>query len=156
MIALFLFAVFIAVFATSNGFNISNSELMKEEILLRQLASNKMSEIIENPPKEFSKSLTLGPGDTKTIEGFENYTSTVVYKELLLPDYKKMMGISEEDANENKSNQFEEKIYEKVRDNLEEIIWQVEVTVKNKVTEYSYSLSTWLYNHKAKVDVQTF
>jgi len=157
MIAIFLFAVFFAVYATSNGFNIASSEQLKEEILLRQLAQNKINEIIENPPKEFSKSLTLGPGKTKEVKGYENYTTTVVYKEMLLPDYKKMKGLDPEEANEqNSNNQFEEKVYDKVKENMEKLIWQVEVTVKNKITEAKYSVSTWLYNQKAKVDVQNF
>ncbi|MDH5581409.1 MAG: prepilin-type N-terminal cleavage/methylation domain-containing protein [Bdellovibrionales bacterium] len=157
MIAIFLFAVFFAVYATSNGFNIASSEQLKEEILLRQLGQNKINEIIESPPEEFTKSLTLGPGKTEEVKGYENYTTTVIYKEMLLPDYRKMKGLdSEESTEQGDYNQFEEKVYDKVKENMEKLIWQVEVTVKNKLTDAKYSISTWLYNQKAKVDVKNF
>ncbi len=157
MIAIFLFAVFFAVYATSNGFNIASSEQIKEEILLRQLAQNKINELIENPPEEFSKALTLGKGETKKVEGYEVYSTTVIYKEMLLPDYKKMKGLDPEAASsQEETNQFEEKVYEKVKENMEKLVWQVEVTVTNTITEAKYSVSTWLYNTKAKVEVENF
>ena len=39
----------------------------------------------------------------------------------------------------------------KIKDNLQEMIWQVEVQVVNKETKATYSLSTWLQNTEAQV-----
>lgn len=154
MIALFLFSIFIAVFATSQGYNLADSELLKEEILLKQLTENKLNELILSPPKTFSKSLTIGGGTVKAIEGFDNYESKVTYKEFFIPDFNKITG---QQAGEDGADQgIQSKIFTKVKENLEKILWQVEVTVRNKETDFSYSLSTWLYDHKAKLDVKSF
>ena len=42
-------------------------------------------------------------------------------------------------------------IFDNFRDNLEKIVWQLKVTITNKVTEYNYTLSTWVVNDKEKV-----
>jgi hypothetical protein len=154
MIALFMFSLFIAVFATSNGYNLSDSQMLKEEILLKQLAENKLNELILTPPKNFSKSLTLGGGTTKTIDGFDNYESKVIYKEFFIPDFNKITG--QEGGDDGADKGIQQKVFAKIKENLEKIVWQVEVTIRNKDTDFSYSISTWLYNHKAKLNVNSF
>ena len=58
MIAMTVFSVFVAVYVTSQGYNISDSTLMREELMLQTLCENKINEIIISPP-ELRDSLTL-------------------------------------------------------------------------------------------------
>lgn len=155
MIALAIFAVFMVVFATSNSYNLLDSTNMKEEILLRQLAETTINDIILNPPKNLDKSITLGPGDIKTIEGYEDYESKVVYKEFTVPDMTKLKKAKGEDGDTPK-NPMEDKVYEIIKENMEKLIWQVEVTIKNKKTNFTTTLSTWILNDKVEVNVKGF
>jgi prepilin-type N-terminal cleavage/methylation domain-containing protein len=157
MIAIFLFAIFMAVFATSQNYNISDSRLLKEEIILRQLAQQKINQIIIDPPKNFDKSLTLGQGEIETIEGHEQYESKVVYREFKLPDFSKFTEENEDgEGSGTDTNSINSRIFEKVRENFEKLIWQAEVTIRNKETDFKFTFSTWLYNPKAEVNVSGF
>ena len=39
---------------------------------------------------------------------------------------------------------------------MEKLVWQVEVTVEDKTTEEKFSLSTWIYDDKGKVELKGF
>jgi hypothetical protein len=51
---------------------------------------------------------------------------------------------------------MEKRIFGIFKENMEKIIWQVEVTVKNKTNDSSFKLSRWLYNQNADVQIGTF
>jgi hypothetical protein len=51
---------------------------------------------------------------------------------------------------------MENKISKVFKENMEKMIWQVEVTVKNKTNDSSFKLSTWLYNPNADVQIGSF
>lgn len=152
MIALFLFAVFMAVFATTQGYNVSDSFNMKEELVLSELCKNELNKIVLEPPKTFGPSLFIGPGDTRPIEGNENYNRTIKYKEFFLPDFNKLQGMESGQA----SSGYEAKIYQEVKTNLQKMIYQVEVTVTNKETGFSYTLSTFIQDANATVQLMGF
>jgi hypothetical protein len=44
-------------------------------------------------------------------------------------------------------------VFEELKKNIEKIVWQARVTVTNKETKYSYSLSTWLTNYNEKIQI---
>ena len=152
MIALFLFAVFMAVFATTQGYNVSDSFNMKEELTMSELAKNELNKIILEPPKTFGPALFLGPGDTKPIEGTDKYNRTIIYKEFFIPDYNKIQGIGADKP----VSGYEAKIYQEVKTNLEKMLYQVEVTVTNKSTGFKYTLTTFIHNPQATVQLMGF
>lgn len=144
MISLAIFAVFASAYLTAQGFNVSDSRVMREELDLKRYAEMKINEIIVTPP-ELKDSLTLTK-DTGKFEEDENFSYSIEYKKFIVPDLNKITGTDAEAQDPSES-----KIFENVKKNLEKIIWQVEVVIKNEVSERSYSVSTWLYNHQAQV-----
>lgn len=156
MIAIAIFTIFATVFITGQGYNLLDSGKLKEDILLKDIAENKINEIIVNPP-ELRDSLTLTK-ETKDAEGDSNYSVTVEYKKFFVPDMSKITGTNEEgkDKEESPQDQMEKRIYKVFKDNMEKMIWQVEVTVKSKTSDSSFRLSTWLYNQNADVQIGQF
>ena len=74
-----------------------------------------------------------------------------------IPDINKMRGESSEEGadpatmEQDKQSGIEKKIFEQIRKNMEEILWQVEVSVVNKETKEKFTLSSWLYNDQASI-----
>lgn len=145
LIAMTLFAVFVTVFVVTNGSNLRDSVNFKDEMKLRDLATSVINEVMVNPP-ELTEGLTLSP-ETKPIEGMPGYTYTVEWKKFELPDYTKMMG----ENNEDPRAEFQKKVFEQVKENMEKLVWQLAIEVRNKDSNMSYRLATWIYNQKAKV-----
>lgn len=150
MISLAIFAVFAAAFVVNQGYLITDSTVIREESFLKDLAENTINEVIENPP-ELRESLTVTP-ETKTFEKNEDYEYTITYKKMIIPDISKMRGNDEN--NEDSNADLEARLFTQVKENLEKILWQVEVRVKNKITNETFSLSTWLYNDMAQVKIE--
>lgn len=158
MIAISIFAVFASVFVTGFGYNLMDSGKLKEDILLKDFCENKINELITNPPT-LSDSLTLSK-DTKDVDGNTNYQTIVEFKKFFVPEMSKIAGGSAEgDGETNEESQqaqLEKRIFNIFKENMEKMIWQVEVTVKNKTSGETFKLSTWLYNHNADVKIGTF
>ena len=152
MIAMTVFSFFYVAYYVAQNQNVASSVTIREEIKLKELCTKKLNEIIVKPP-QFKESLTL----TTEVTAFEedkNYEARVTYKRLKIPDVKKIMGKEEEDEsgnNDSGSSAIEQTFMNKIKENLQEMIWQVEVQVINKETKASYSLSTWLQNTEAQV-----
>lgn len=146
--ALTIFAAFTTAFISSQTASINDSAQLEEEMTISRLCENKISEIYLNPP-EFKESLTISK-DTKNFEEEENkdYEYTVEYKRFKIPDFSKITGQGENA----KASGMQAMIFQKMQKNLEEMIWQVSVTVRNKNTDIKYTLSTWLDNPVAKVN----
>ena len=68
-----------------------------EDILLKDLCENKISELVINPPT-FNESLTLTK-ETKDVEDFEDYQTIVEYKKFFVPDMKKIQPGSQKPIN---------------------------------------------------------
>jgi prepilin-type N-terminal cleavage/methylation domain-containing protein len=155
MIAMTIFTTFITTFVAIQGSNLRDSSLLREEETLQRLCQNKLNELILLPPT-FQESLTLTP-DTKTFEENEAYQYTVTYKRFELPDYNQMQGLNVEDENrgqeQNSSKALEKKVYDQVKKILKDALWQIQVTVTNKETKYNFTLSTWIRNTKAKIEI---
>ncbi len=154
MIAIAIFAIFASVFVTGQGYNILDSSKLKNEMLLKDLCQNKINEIIVNPP-ELRDSLTLTK-EVKDVDGYPNYQYSIEYKKFTVPDMTKLQNSADEDEEDKKQSSFEKMLYDTFKENMEKIIWQVEVVIKDKTTEDTFRASTWLYNNNAEVNVNKF
>lgn len=155
MIALVIFSVFAAAFVTGQGYNLLDSGKLKEEMLMKDYCENKINDIIVNPP-ELRDALTLAK-ETKDVEANKDYQYTVEYKKFFIPDMNKITGEEANDDSQEESAQaqMEKRIFKVFKDNMEKMIWQVEVTVKNKTNDSSFKLSSWIYNQNAEVKIDT-
>ena len=88
--------------------------------------------------------------ETKTFENTDAYQYSLTWKRFTLPDYEKLKG-SEEDSDDENTSPYEKIFYGQIKDNLKELIWQLQVKVQNKKTGYFFTLSTWVTNQNAKV-----
>ena len=152
MIALAIFAVFITSFIAGHGYNIQDSSSMRMELKLKEFAQIKINELIVSPP-DLKESLIVKP-ETGKFESDESIKYEITYQKFEVPDYEKIQGKEEgEEEQEEEKSPIEKKIFENVKKNLEKLVWQVEVKVIDSTTEASYAISTWLYNDKAKVEI---
>ena len=156
MIAIAIFAVFASVFVTGQGYNLLDSSKLREEILLKDIGENKINDIVTNPP-ELRDSLTMSK-ETKADEKNPDYIVTVEYKKFFVPEMSKIVGNEGDDKKQEESNQsqLEKRIFKIFKDNMEKMLWQVEVTVKNKNTDSQLKFSSWLYNNNAEVQIGQF
>jgi prepilin-type N-terminal cleavage/methylation domain-containing protein len=169
MIAITLFAFFVTAFLTSQGYNVSDSALSEEQLMLQSLAEKKLNELILDPPK-FSNA-TENLKETKAFEekDFANYEYTLEIKKLTIPDFGQLFaqkGAAPEEAKDayegdyynengasNRDANLEKVIFEELKKNIEKIIWQARVTVTNKDTKYSFTLSTFLTNYNERIQL---
>jgi prepilin-type N-terminal cleavage/methylation domain-containing protein len=183
IMAITLFAVFAAAMLVSQGYNVSDSSLTEEQLKLHHLSELKMNEILLNPPRlggmqEESKE-TKAFEDSE----LSDYEYTLEWKKLRITDFEKIFtslgssaaqagddasgGATSDDATssasdnyfdaENQSNRnssIETLVFQKIRENIERIHWQLRITVKNKKTNYAYSLSRWLTNYDEQVRLE--
>ncbi len=171
MIALTLFSIFIASYLVSQGYNVSDSALNEEQLMLQQLCELKLNELYMNPPKFIN--ITSELKETKKFEEseFSNYEYTLEIKKITLPDFGQMFGqkgnAGEEAEQENEDNDYfndankgnrksnvEKMVFDTLKKNIEKIIWQARITVTNKETKYSYALSTYLTNYNEQIQLQ--
>lgn len=151
MIATGIFAVFVAAFMVAQGYNISDSTQFTEELKLKSLAEQKINELVVNPP-EFAESLTVG-AETKSFEDDSEYEYTVEWKLFTLPDLTRS---TDDGAQANDPvKMLEAKLFEKIKENMEKMIWQAEVTIKSKLSGQKYTVSTWLYNGDAELNTSS-
>ncbi len=57
---------------------------------------------------------------------------------------------------DNQQAAMEKRIFTVFKENMEKMIWQVEVTVKNKLSGDTFVLDAWIYNQNADVKIGTF
>jgi prepilin-type N-terminal cleavage/methylation domain-containing protein len=166
MIALTMFAVFISAFLVSQGYNISDSAISEEQLKLHMLCEQKVNEIMINPPKFTNAMIDLK--ETKTFEEKEyaNYSWTIEWKKLKVPDFGKIFAANakegaagednkyyNEDNNAQRNQSLETMVFDKLKENIERVIWQLRLTVTNKETNYSYTLSRWVTNHDEPIQL---
>lgn len=169
MIAMTLFAFFVTAYITAQGYNVEDSRLSEEQLMLQSLAERKINELVLDPPK-FSNA-TADFKETKTFEesDLKNFEYTMEIKKLVIPDFGQLFaqkGAASDEAQEandgdyfsegtkNQRNQALEKlVFEELKKNIERVIWQARVTVTNKETKYNFTLSTFLTNHNEKIQL---
>jgi len=169
MIALTLFGIFVSTFLVTQGYNVSDSALNEEQLLLHRLCDSKMQEFIINPPR-YTNALV----DTKEVKSFEekefaNYSYTVEWKKLKVPDFGKIFaanagggqegaesdgsGYFDENQQGQRNNSVEKLVFDRMKENIERAVWQLRLTVTNKETNYSYTLSRWLTNYDEPIQL---
>ena len=171
MIAIALFAFFIVAYVTSQGYNIDDSRITEEQLRLQELCEGEINKILINPPK-----FTNAQSNSKETKSFEdkslsNYSYTLELKKLTIPDFAQLFaqkgGATEEAQNSydgsyfnsqtqgrgQRNSNLEKLVFEELKKNIERIIWQVRITVTNKETKYSYSLSTFLTNYNEQIQL---
>lgn len=164
VIALILMSGFSLAFLMNQSGNFEDSNRMREELILHQLCKSKINETLMNLP-EFNNATENDIEEKDFEDDFTNYRYKVEFKKFVLPDFQKLLSAqqaaseTEEDTSANEgvdqtSQAYITKVFEKIKLNLENMIWQVRVTVWNKETERSFSLSTWVDDKQAKLDVQ--
>ncbi len=160
MIALTVFSLFVTAFMATEGYNVADSAVLNKELILKKLCQNKLNEIIINPPR-LEESLTTAPQQGNfTLEGHPDYEFTIEYQRLKIPDLSggnssdSETSANGENSTENQDQILEKMIFENIKKNMEELIWQVRVSVKEKGTGYNYSLSTLIDNPRAKVQIR--
>ena len=156
LMALTIFSVFIIVFMSTQGYNITSSTRIKVELALHNLAEYKMNEALLSPP-------ALNESRTEYIEEktFEEskwagYSYKIEYRKMELPNFGELISQDEEEeliTEENRNEELQKKIFEKMQENMERMLWQVEVTITEKLTGETYTLSSWIRNSKARVDL---
>ncbi len=169
MIAITLFAFFATAYLTGQGYNVEDSRLSEEQLVLQQLAERKINELVLDPPK-FTNA-TANFKETKTFDEseYKNYEYTMEIKKLTIPDFAQLFAqkgaASDEaqDANDgdyfaegtkNQRNQALEKlVFEELKKNIERVLWQARVTITNKETKYNFTLSTFLTNYNEKIQL---
>lgn len=171
MIAFVLFALFVTAFLTATGYNVSESTVSEEQLLLQSLCERKINELFLTPPKFENMRDTFK--ETKTFEesAFSGYEYTLEIKKLSIPDFAQLFsqkgGTSEEGQDAYEGNYFNEQggsknqgnggvekmVFEELRKNIEKIVWQARVTVTNKETKATWALSTYLTNYNEKVQI---
>jgi prepilin-type N-terminal cleavage/methylation domain-containing protein len=171
MIAITLFAFFVTAYLTSQGYNVEDSRLSEEQLILQQLAERKINELILDPPK-FTNA-TANINETKTFEesDFKNYEYTLEIKRMVVPDFGQLFaqkGAASQEAQDSyegdyfsagaqgqgqRNDTIEKMVFEELRKNLERILWQARVTVRNKETKYNFTLSTFLTNHNERIQL---
>ncbi len=169
MIAITLFAFFITAFLTSQGYNVSDSALSEEQLVLQFLCERKINELVLDPPKFTNATANLKETKPFPEKEYENYEYTLEVKKLTLPDFTQLFsqkgGASAEasegydgdyynDSNKGKRNAALEKmIFDELKKNIEKVVWQARVTVTNKETRYNFTLSTFLTNYAEKIQL---
>ena len=151
MIALAIFAIFITSFMSGQSSNVLTSISLREDSKLLSLCQNKLNKVILIE-QDFEETLLSEP-ETKTFEDHENYQYSVEYKKFELPEYDKIKQEKATERSQEKESGVQKQIYSRIKTNLEKVLWQIEVTVKNKETGQSYALSTWIMNQKEKINL---
>ena len=169
MIAITLFAFFVTAYLTGQGYNVEDSRVSEEQLILQQLAERKINELILDPPK-FSNA-TANLKETKTFEekDLQNYEYTLEIKKLIIPDFAQLFAQKDattEEAKESYDGDYfaegtkasrnaslEKMVFKELKKNIERVLWQARVTVTNKETKYNFTLSTFLTNHNEKIQL---
>lgn len=154
-IAIFLFALFITAFMVGQGDNISDSIAFKGDLLLKDIAEMKMSETLINPPQDFRPSagkvkVAEEKKKFEDIEEYPDYRYAVQLFKVTIPEYEKITGKSEEE-NPDQDQAMQKRIFDNFKRNMEQLVWQIVITVEHKPSGASHELSTWYYNEAGRM-----
>ena len=161
LFAIAIFTVFLSSYMINQGQNLDDSRRLQEDLILRRLAEDVINQIILDTPK-LSSALTLAP-ETKRFEGeYEDFEYTVEYRKLEIPNLQELnakegeedgQDISAASVPSSRNANIQQRVFQEVKNNIEKILWQISITVKNRTSENSYIISTWIRNPGAKVRV---
>lgn len=156
MIAMAIMAVFSTVFISGIGSNIFSSSEIRSDITIFELAQMKINEIIVTPPP-LRETLLTETKDEKEFEEFPGYFYSVLLQKITIPDYASFVETDgSEDIHPDKNSEIKQKIVETVVENMQKLIWQIEITITHRESNRSHTVSSWLYNNKAKLKLGGF
>ena len=150
LISTAIFAIVLTSYVIGQGQNLEDSAMLEKNILLKRLAEQVINDIYLNPPK-FSPSLTLAPVTKKFEDEYSQYQYTVEYKKIEIPNFAKLMAPQKDEQKQ--ANPLENLVYKNIKDNIEKMLWQVSITVKNLDSEHTYHISTWIKDRRALMRV---
>ena len=154
LIALAIFGFFAGATYVSQADNIHLSMISRKDLTMHNLAELKMNETLIGK-KDFTNATENDP-DTGAfeVEGYEDYKYIVEITKLEFPDLAQITGkANEEDgaSKDDSQSNLQKMIFENLKKNIEEMIWQVSVTVTSPDDE-KYSLHSWINKSNAKLD----
>lgn len=163
-IALVLLSIFAIAFLYGQSGNYNDSIRMRELLTLHRLTDSKIQEAIINLP-QFSGATETDIKEGKFDGDYEDYSFQIHYQKFTIPNFEQIMKAQTENKEGEEENQSQEEtatannsyisvIYKKLQENLEKMIWQVEVIVTNNLTKETYRLSRWVRDPKAKIDAK--
>ncbi len=153
LIAITVFSVFISAYTLTQGNNLTDSIRMSEELILKKLTEKIINEIVLNP-EEVTPSQSLKPVTKKFEEdGLEFYEYTIEYQRIELPDLSQIAAGEDNNEDDGGNAALQKRIYDQFKDNIERLVWQARVTVKNTDSGYSYVLSTFIKSRRANVKI---
>lgn len=155
LVAFVLFSVFYVVFIGSQRDSQSDSTYMAEELILHNLCENVINDILFSPPP-LNLALTL-VAETSRFEdsNLSDFEYTVEYKQFELPNFFEIFQDqqgSEEEGAKNPQMQYLNILFKQIKENIKEALWQVRVTVTNKITGGKFSLSSWIRNPNFEIE----
>lgn len=153
MISITLFAIFITAFMTGQGNNVMSSYRMKDDLKLKELAQTQYNLTMLDPP-DFNRQLAEPKSETKPIEDEPGYEYTMSYKQIFIPDISKIMGEQENPNDPDRQNR--KRIMQEFKDNMERLVWQISIEVRNKNSGATYEIAGWVYHSEAKVAFRGF
>lgn len=153
LFALAIFGVFLVGISDTISYNVSSSIRIREDINLSNLAELKMNQVMLDR-KDFTNATEndVDSGNFE-IEGMEKYKYEVRIRKTEFPDLSEILGQdNEEDNNQRGIDPVTKIIFTKLKNNLEEMIWQVNVKIINTETNYSYELNSWINKSNPRLD----
>ena len=126
---------------------------METDLNLHNLAELKMNETLLGK-KEFTNTTENDPDTGKfEIDGYEEFKYKVEIKKMEFPDFSGLMGKQEDDQEaEGQASKIQKLIFEKLKINIEEMLWQVSVTITSPENSI-YTLDSWIKKDNPKLDV---
>lgn len=155
LVALTIFAVFATSMTLTQVANKDRSMRMASDLEVHNLAQMKMNEVLIQRHNFTNATESSPETGSIEIEGFEHYKYSIEFKKNEFPDFSGLIGQSEEEANQVDPNASIKKvIFEKMKKNVEEMMWQVKVTIINTQLDKDpgYELNSWINKANAKVD----
>ena len=155
MVALAIFGAYATAMILTQISNTDRSMNMGKDMKLHTIAQMKMNEVLMRRNEFTNATENDAENGTIDIEGLENFKFLIEYKRNIFPDFAALMGQTEEESNQVDPNAAVKKlIFDKMKKNIEEMIWQVKVTITNTNDGASYELNSWVNKDNAKLDTQ--
>lgn len=153
-IAILLFSIFITAFMAGQGGNITDSMQLKGELLLKDIAEMKMNEVLINPPEDFrpvAGKVNVNEEKKKfeEIQEYPDYRFALQLMKVTIPEFEKITGATENNPNEDQA--IRKRIFDNFKRNMEQLVWQIVITVEHKPSGATYDLSTWYYNDAGRM-----
>ena len=153
MIALAIFAVFATAYSVGHNGSLATSANMQGDLKLKDLAEMQYNLTLLDPP-DFSKPVADVKKVTKSFKDYPDYEYTMSYKQIFIPDITKILG--EQDDPNDPERQNRKKIMQEFKDNMERLVWQISLEVRDKRNNATFLLSGWTYYAKGQVKFKGF